>query len=462
VSSLVLRDARLVYADGRLVHGGLVARDGVIREVFTGAPASDVTGAEVIDAGGRHVLPGVIDPHVQLYPQPDWAHYATETGSAALGGVTTIVKMHRDLDGYPEGEFQAEIDGAESRAHVDFAFHLAVMTDAQIAAIRDYAEVFGLTSFKLFTAYKGEEGMRIGIQGVDDGQLLDAFEAIAEVGGLALVHCENQDLAARMLARVLAEGRDDLRAFADSRPWIVEAEAIARAATLADAAGCPLYVVHVTSRQGLAELVRRRAAGQRVFIETEPHYLTETADSPAGNLAKVLPPIRELADAEALWQAAARGVVDTIGSDHVAATRARKEGSIWDAQLAFPGIATILPVLLSEGVHRRGLPLPRLVALTSTNPARILGLPGKGALLPGMDADFVVVDLELERVVDAAMLGSASDFSIWEGSTLRGWPTLTVCRGVVVMRDGVVTGPEGHGRYLRRVSRAVAEPAGIR
>ena len=439
-----------------------MARDGVISEVFTDAPTADVAGAEVIDAGGRHVLPGVIDPHVQLYPQPEWAHYATETGSAALGGVTTIVKMHRDLEGYPEGEFQAEIDGAESRAHVDFAFHLAVMTDAQIAAIPEYAEFFGLTSFKLFTAYKGEEGMKIGIQGVDDGQLLDAFVAIAGVGGLALVHCENQDLAARMLARVLAEGRADLRAFADSRPWIVEAEAIARAATLAEAAGCPLYVVHVTSRQGLAELVRRRATGQRVFIETEPHYLTETADSPAGNLAKVLPPIRDLADAEALWQAMAEGVVDTIGSDHVAATRARKEGSIWDAQLAFPGIATILPVLLSEGVHRRGLPLARLVALTSTNPARILGLPGKGALLPGLDADFVVVDLDLERVVDAGMLGSASDFSIWEGRALRGWPTLTVCRGVVVMRDGVVTAPEGHGRYLRRVSRAVAEPAGIR
>jgi dihydropyrimidinase len=408
------------------------------------------------------VLPGVIDPHVQLYPQPDWAHYATETGSAALGGVTTIVKMHRDLEGYPEGEFQAEIDGAESRAHVDFAFHLAVMTDAQIAAIPDYAELFGLTSFKLFTAYKGEEGMKIGIQGVDDGRLLDAFEAIAGVGGLALVHCENQDLAARMLARVLADGRDDLRAFADSRPWIVEAEAIARAAALADAAGCPLYVVHVTSRQGLAELVRRRAAGQRVFIETEPHYLTETADSPAGNLAKVLPPIRDVADGDALWQALAGGVVDTIGSDHVAATRARKEGSIWDAQLAFPGIATILPVLLSAGVHRRGVPLSRLVALTSTNPARILGLPGKGALLPGMDADFVVVDLELERVVDATMLGSASDFSIWEDRTLRGWPTVTVCRGAVVMRDGAVTGPEGHGRYLRRLSQPVAELAGSR
>ena len=462
MGSLVLVNARLVYADGQVVQGGLVACDGVISGVFSGEPSAVPDGADVIDAGGRHVLPGLVDPHVQLYPQPDFAHYATETGSAALGGVTTIVKMHRDLDGYPEDELQAELDGAESRSHVDFAFHLAVMTDVQIAAIPDYAEAFSLTSFKLFTAYKGEEGMRIGIQGVDDGQLLDAFVAIASVGGLALVHCENQDLAARMLARVLADGRDGLRAFADSRPWIVEAEAIARAAGLADAAGCPLYVVHVTSRQGLAELVRRRAAGQRVFIETEPHYLTETADSPAGNLAKVLPPIRDLGDADALWHGVAAGEVDTIGSDHVAASRARKQGSIWDAQLAFPGIATILPVLLSEGVHRRGLSLARLVAITSTNPARILGLPGKGALLPGMDADFVVVDLELERVVDPAMLGSVSDFSIWEGRTLRGWPTLTVCRGVVVMRDGAVTGSEGHGRYLRRVPRSVAEPAVIR
>ena len=462
MGSLVLENARLVYADGQIVEGGLIARDGVISQVFSGDPPGVPDGAETIDAEGRHILPGLVDPHVQLYPQPEWGHYATETGSAALGGVTTIVKMHRDLDGYPEDEFDAELAGAESRAHIDFAFHLAVMSDAQIAAIPEYADRFGLTSFKLFTAYKGEEGMKIGIQGVDDGQLLDAFAAIASVNGLALVHCENQDLAARMLARVLAEGRDDLRAFADSRPWIVEAEAITRAAGLAEAAGCPLYVVHVTSRQGLAELVRRRAAGQRVFVETEPHYLTETADSPAGNLAKVLPPIRDLADAEALWQGIAAGDVDTIGSDHVAATRARKQGSIWDAQLAFPGIATILPVLLSEGVHRRGLSLARLVAITSTNPARILGLPGKGALLPGLDADFVVVDLELERVVDAAMLGSVSDFSIWEGRSLRGWPTLTVCRGVVVMRDGVVSGPEGHGRYLRRVPRPVTELVGAR
>ena len=453
----MLRNARLVYADGTILDGGLVAAGGVITEVFAGEGPATPPGCEEIDPEGRYVLPGAIDPHVQLYPAEGFAHYATETRSAAAGGVTTIVKMHRDLEGYDAPTFWEEVAGAESRAHVDFSFHLAVMSDAQIAAIPDYARELELTSFKLFTAYKGEEGYRIGIQGVDDGQLLDAFHAVAGLGGVALVHCENQELANRALERVRASGRDDLRAFAESRPWVVEAEAVRRAAYLAGLAGCPLYVVHVTSKESLGFLVEAKRDGQRLFIETEPHYLTETCDSPLGNLAKVIPPPREAEDREALWEALAAGQIDTIGSDHVAASRERKRGSIWEAQLSFPGIATILPLLLSEGVNRGRLSLARVAAVTSTNPARIFGLPSKGELRPGKDADFVVVDLELEREVSAEILQSASDFSLWEGRMLRGWPVVTVCRGAVVMRDGEVVGREGHGRYLRRgVRTAVA------
>jgi dihydropyrimidinase len=454
---LLLRNARLVEADGDVVEGGLVAVDGTIVEVFAGEGPPAGPGAVEVDAGGRYVLPGAIDPHVQLYPAEDYAHYATETRSAAIGGVTTIVKMHRDLDGYDAESFRAEIAGAESRAHVDFCFHLALMSDPQIAAVEEYVEELEITSFKLFTAYRGEEGYRIGIQGVDDGQLLRALEEIGRAGGVALVHCESQDLAAAALARVRASGRDGLRAFADSRPWPVEAEAVRRVAFLADVAACPLYVVHVTARQALDALVAARRNGQRVYVETEAHYLTETADSPAGALAKVIPPVREADDVAALWAGLAGGEVDTIGSDHVAASRARKQGTIWDAQLGFAGIATILPVLLSEGVNQGRLSLARVAEVTSRNPARIFGLQRKGRLIPGADADFVVVDLELERVVDAASLGSASDFSIYEGRVLRGWPVLTACRGTVVMRDGEVVGPEGHGRFLRRGTRERVE-----
>lgn len=453
---LLLHNARLVFADGTIVEGGLACAGGVIREVFAGEPPSVPSGCEEIDAQGRYVLPGAIDPHVQLYPAPAWNHYATETRSAALGGVTTIVKMHRDLEGYDPESFVEELAGAESRAYVDFSFHLALMSDAQIAAVPDYARELALTSFKLFTAYKGEEGYAIGIQGVDDGQLLDALAAVAEVGGVALVHCENQELAARARARVQAEGRDGLRAWAESRPALVETEAVRRVAFLAGLAGCPLYVVHVTSRLALEALVAARRAGQQLFLETESHYLTETCDSPAGTLAKVIPPIREAEDREALWEALAAGEIDAIGSDHVSASRERKRGSVWEAQLGFPGIATILPVLLSEGVGRGRISLARVAAVTSRNPARIFGLAGKGALLPGKDADFVVVDLDLERTVDAAMLGSSSDFSIYEGRSLRGWPVLTVCRGAVVVRDGELVGRAGHGRYLRRGVRETA------
>ena len=441
-----------------MFDGGLVCEGGKITEVFTGEGPAAESGWEEVDAEGRFVLPGAIDPHVQLYPVEDWGHYATETGSAALGGVTTIVKMHRDLEGYDRDDFWAEVTGAEGRAYVDFCFHLALMSDAQIAAIPEYARELELTSFKLFMAYKGEEGYRIGIQGVDDGQLFDAFAAIAEIGGIALVHCENQDLANRAYERVVANGGDDLRAFEASRPRLVETEAVRRAAFLANTAGCTLYVVHVSAKESLDALAEAKRAGWSVVVETEAHYLTETADSPAGALAKVIPPVREHADLEALWEALDSGLLETIGSDHVAATRARKQGSIWDAQLGFAGIATILPVLLSEGVNGGRISLAQVAAVTSANPARILGLPGKGALLPGMDADFVIVDLDLERTVDAEMLGSASDFSIYEGRTLRGWPVLTVCRGSVVMRDGELVGREGHGRYLRR---GVREPAAV-
>lgn len=403
-----------------------------------------------IDAGGRHALPGAIDPHVQLHHRPGFAEYASETRSAALGGVTTILKMHRDLDGYDGEEFWAGVSRAEERAYVDFAFHLALMSERQVAGVAEYARTLKLTSFKMFMAYKGEEGDAIGIQGIDDGLLLDAFRSIAAVGGVALVHCENQDLAVRALNEARSEGGDDLAAFGASRPPLIEAEAVQRACFLARAAGTKLYVVHVTCAAALAAALRARRGGQRLFIETEPHYLTETHDSPAGPLAKVIPPIRSDADRAAMWGALSDGGLDTIGSDHVAHPRADKVGSVWAAKLGFPGIATILPVLLSEAVNGRGISLGRVVSLTSTRPAEIFGLSRKGRLLPGMDADFVVIDLDLERTVDARDLGSNSDFSIYEGRALRGWPVLTVSRGTVVMQDGQVVGEEGHGRYLRR------------
>lgn len=450
MADLVIRNGRFVYADGRVVEGDLHAVGGTVAAVTARGAHPASVGSEEVDAEGRYVLPGAIDPHVQFPPVGDFDHYATETRSAALGGVTTVLKMHRDLGGYDAAWFREELAGAERRAHIDFAFHLALMDDDQIARTAEYAAEFETSSFKLFIAYKGEEGRERNIGSVDDGQLLEAFEAVARIGAVALAHCENHDLATRCKQRVVAAGRDDLCAFNDSRPPLAEAEAVQRAALLARYAGCPLYVVHVSAKESIEYLAVAKASGQEVFIETMPHYLAVTCETPAGNLGKVNPPIRTREHTEALWRAFANGHVDTIGSDHVATSRASKQGTIWEAELGLPGVGTILPVLLSEGVNSGRISLGQLVAATSTNPARIFGLTRKGALVPGNDADLVIVDLELEREVRAEILGSAADQTIYEGQRLRGWPVLTVCRGVQVARDGELAGPEGHGRFIRR------------
>ena len=450
IADLVIRNGRFVYADGTIVAGDIHCVDGSIASVTASGAHSAAAGSQEIDAEGRHVLPGAIDPHVQFPPVGDFDHYATETGSAALGGVTTVLKMHRDLAGYDAAWFREELDGAERRSHIDFAFHLSLMDDDQIARAAEYAVEFDTMSFKLFIAYKGDEGRERGIGAVDDGQLLEAFEAIAQLGATALVHCENHDIATRRKQRVVSAGRDDLSAFHDSRPPIAEAEAVQRAALLARHAGCSLYVVHVSAKESLEYLINAKASGQEVFVETTPHYLVATCETSAGNLAKVAPPIRTLEHTEALWQGLAEGRIDTIGSDHVATSRASKQGTVWEAELGLPGVATILPLLLSEGVNQGRISLGQLVAATSTNSARIFGLGRKGALIPGNDADLVVVDLDLERDVSAEILGSAADQTIYEGQRLRGWPVLTVCRGEVVARDGELVGPEGHGRFIRR------------
>ena len=246
--NLRLRNARLVYADDTVISGGLDVRDGAIARVFSGDgdPRSreadgDGEGPVEIDAGGRYVLPGAIDPHVQLHHRPGFAEYAAETRSAALGGVTTILKMHRDLAGYPEEEFWAEVSHAEERAYVDFAFHLALMSELQVSSVAEYARTLKLSSFKLFMAYKGEEGHQINIQGVDDGLLYEAFEQVAGVpGGVVLVHAENQELAARALEAGARRGAR--RPGRVRRQPAVAGRGRGRPAggLLADAAGCPI------------------------------------------------------------------------------------------------------------------------------------------------------------------------------------------------------------------------------
>jgi dihydropyrimidinase len=429
----------------------IAIRDGRIAALVQ--PGEAVESEQQIDAKGLFIFPGLIDPHMHIgfvgLPLTD---VASETRSAAIGGVTSIINYVLKPDDYAE-PFREFVDHLERLAYVDMGIHFGIFSSEHIAAIPSYIDEFGVSSFKFFMTYKGDEGTRRGVGTTDDGLLYELLREVARhPGTVANVHAENVEMVWRDEARVRELGLDGLAAHNEARPGITEAAAMVTAGFLSRAAGAPLYLVHTSSKEGVAEVAKLRsdAAGSPVYVETTPHNLGLTVESPCGLLAKVNPPVRSLEDVEALWLAVEAGVVDSIGTDHAPRMRAEKAGNVWEAGAAFPGVGTMLSVLLTEGFHRRGVSLQRIAQISSWNTARIFNLHRKGSLEVGADADLAIVDLEQERTVSAEYLQSRADFSPWENERLKGWAVQTLVRGQTVMREGEIVGREGFGTYLRR------------
>lgn len=439
--SVVLPEVGITSIDLGISNGRIVAHL---------APGTPALGRETIDVAGAVVLPGLFDPHVHLsYGAPD--DVFTETRSAALGGITTVNSYLRRPANFLEAVPQIQRTWGEL-ACVDFTISLAITEWRNIAELTRYATELGVSSFKFFTYYYGELAHEAGAAEADDALLEALVRRVAELpGGVVCVHAENGALIARIQPQVKKSGRQDLAAYADARPAVAEAESISRAAFFASRAGCPLYVVHISSAEGLREARRQKAQMPGMRLETCPQYLMLSVDSPLGIMGKVNPPLRTAADQDVLWGGLIDGTIDAVGTDHIAWDRELKSGDLWKAKGSFPGSATMLPILLSEGYHRRGLPLERIACLTSTNAAQVFGLyPRKGTLLIGSDADLVVCNLDEERVVDPSRLGSRADYSPYAGLQLKGWPRTTVSRGQVVVRNGEFVGEAGHGRYTAR------------
>lgn len=433
------QQATLAIIDGRIA--GIFARD------------VPVQARETIDATGLVTLPGVIDPHTHFgYAQSFEDDLRSETRSAALGGVTSILSFYRQYQGAEPAPYDElpELAAIVNRSsHVDVGLHFGMLAETQVDEIEKYSAQ-GVSSHKFYMAYRGADGATVGmVNECDDGLLLEGLRRLAEIDGIACIHAENTDIVNRAMKLVRESGEEGLRAWSHARPAFAEAENIRRVAFLADHVGATVYLVHIGSKESLDAAGHVRASGSKVWVETCPHYLTHTYDSPVGPMAKINPPVRSADDVDAMWQGLIDGSVDTVGTDHCAVPKAKKELDIWGSAAGFPGMATTLPVLLSEGYHRRGMSLQRIAQVLSGNSASIFKMPAKGSLRPGSDADLVLVDLDLERTVRHQDLGSCCDYSILDGQSLRGWPVRTIVRGRTVAQDGEIVG-EPTGTFIHR------------
>jgi dihydropyrimidinase len=459
-------NARIVLPESGVVAGTLAIREGVVNAIVPdGGTSGDV---DVLDAQDRYVLPGLIDPHVHsgLLP-PLGERLQAESAFALSGGITTIVRYFRRPESYRE-IFPPQVQIGAQRHYQDFAHHVTLFNATQVAEMSSYVRDFGVTSFKVYMNLKGPFGKNVLMDllvgapdeletaDVDftDGHLWDIFRMAATLPFKVRIniHSEDAEVVMTESARVKESGLEGLPAWSAARPGASEAIAIQTVSYLSRRFGVPVYFPHIGSREAIEALVDARAKGTNYGAEVGPQYVALTTESPAGALAKVMPPVRTAEDVTRVWWAINEGVLTSFGSDHIAYTLAEKSpGSIWTTRPAFGGTGMILPVFLSEGVNAGRMTIRQLAEIGSLQTARLFNLyPRKGTLQPGSDGDFVIVDLDRTWTVKAGDLLSRSDFSVYEGREFRGAVTDVAVRGTVQLRDGELVGEAGHGRYYRR------------
>jgi dihydropyrimidinase/allantoinase len=428
-------------------------------------PGARPDAGSTLDATGLHVLPGIIDTHVHTrHPgHPGREDMRSGTAAAAAGGITTFLEM--PISRLPTNSGDALVRRAalmQRESIVDFGLYGGA-GDENIGELAGQAEA-GAVMFKTFLlppppARRDEFS---GMCCTDPASLREIMAVVARTGLRHGFHCEDAALVERLQTDLGRAGRRDGVAHAESRPPIVENLAVALVLAVADEARCPLHVVHLSSPSAALLIRDARRRGQDVTAETCPHYLFLTIDALAchGPFAKCNPALRSAESVARLWTHLGEGHIDVIGSDHspfLLEEKARGLDDIFTAPPGFPGLETLLPLML-QAVHAGKLTLPGLVRLMATNAAALFHLPGKGSLAPGFDADLTLVDLKATWTLDpAACFSKARDtMKVYAGREFRGRVVSTLVRGTVVFRDGEIVGEPGYGRFLRAGVRSVA------
>jgi dihydropyrimidinase len=453
--SLLIKNGEIVTADSRY-RADLFVEDETITQIGKGLAGPP--GTEIVDAEGKYVFPGFIDPHVHIY-LPFMATFAKDTHQTAsiaalVGGTTTFIEMccpsrHDDaLDGYALWKSKAEGNSA-----CDYSFHMSVTKfESQTASQLKQIVRDGINSFKIFLSYKN-------FFGVDDNEMYQTLMLAREVGVIVTAHCENAELVARLQEKLLSEGKVGPEWHEPSRPESVEAEGTGRFAAFLQNTGATGYVVHLSCRPALEAAMAAKTRGVKLFVESViPHFLLDKtyAERPGveGMKHVMSPPLREKSNQEALWTALTNGFIDTVGTDHCPFDTEQKllgKDAFTQIPNGIPGIEERVNLLFTYGVNRGKLDLHGFVNAASTRAAKLFGLfPRKGTITVGSDADLVIYDPTYRGTLSAKSQHVNNDYSGFEGVPIEGRPSVVTVRGKVQARDGEFVGERGRGRLLKR------------
>ena len=445
--------ADILVDDGRIVQIGVDLRVG--------------DHIEVHDAGGRLVLPGGVDVHTHMEntfgPSTTADSYETGTRAAAFGGTTTIVDfaIQKPEERVSEA-FARTVERAAPQAGIDFGLHIitTAVNDQTLQDMKTLIRHEGVTSFKMFMAYPG-------VVMVDDAAIFRAMRLVGQHGGMVTLHAENGLVIEQLIREALAEGHTAPKYHALTRPALMEGEATHRGIRLAELAEAPVYFVHLSCREALRNVVEARDLRLPVFAETCPHYLfldRSVYTDESFEVAKYVltPPLREMEDQDALWQALKFDDLQVISTDHcpfclkeghlgLVNQKPRGKDDFSQIPNGAPGVETRLSVVFDGGVHHGRMSLNRFVQLTATAPAKIFGLfPQKGTIAVGSDADIVLFDPDEEHVISAATHHSRVDYTLFEGRRVHGRVKKVWSRGALVVDGDQWLGRPGQGRFVKR------------
>jgi allantoinase len=450
---LIITDGMVVTPDGSF-RASIAVDDGKI--VSIGTASQSPKAEKTIEASGLLVLPGAIDPHVH-FRDPGFEYkedFHSGTLAAAFGGVTTIMDMPNTLPPVIDVQaFRKKKSVVSQKSMVDFCL-LAGVGPSTVENVGPLANA-GAVYFKtLMGGYEPEKNTtERDMMTFDEGGLLTVFTAVAKTGRVISIHAESQELWRYFLDKMKRQGRNDVAAYAQSRPNIVESAAVSRAILIANQAKCRLHIVHTSAKESVELVMQARAKGQSVTFETCPHYLFFTSRdlAPMGPTGLMNPPVRSEVDKKALWEGVQNSEFDIVGTDHAPhADSEKRRGlkSVWETAPGIVGVETFLPLMMTEALRGR-ITLQQVVSLTSQNAAKLFGIyPRKGAIAIGSDADLVIVDPKREKRISKKDLHSKSKSTPFIGWEVKGIPVITLVRGQVVVDHGEVMAKPGLGMFV--------------